>query len=155
MCMTRFNHNNRRDGISAETDRLSSELFGDALDLLATGTQMGVLLVIEDDQGNTASFELSDDGSEALINEAYTRIKEINHHKGDKEAGLGMPVRYAIAYEGAIAAADDSYQDALLLEFGEKGYKSYSAYSYVKGRGKGKKFQWTEPAAAGEVEPLL
>lgn len=155
MCMTRFNNNNRRDGISAETDKLSSELFGDALDLLALGEEIGVLLVIEDDQGNIASYELADDGPEALIDEAYTRIKEINHHGGDKEAGLGMPIRYAIAYEGAIAADDDSYQDALLLEFGEKGYKSYSAYSYVKGRGKGNDFQWTEPAPAGEVEPLL
>lgn len=152
--MTRFNHN-RRDGISPDTDQLSSALFGDALDMLAAGEDMGVLVAIADEVGTVMSYTISDDGQEALIDEAYTSIKELKQHGGDKQAGLLTPVRYALAYEGAVADDEGSYQDALLLEFGEKGYKSYSAYSYVKGRGQKDMFSWTEAAPAGEVEPLL
>ena len=58
-------------------------------------------------------------------------------------------------YEGAIADAEGTYQDALILEFGEKNYRSFSAYSLVDGKGEGEGFTWTEPAPAGELEPLL
>ena len=62
---------------------------------------------------------------------------------------------YAIVYEGAVADDNDNYQDALMLEFGERGYRSYSAYSLLSGKGRGNGFVWTDPAPAGEVEPLL
>ena len=41
------------------------------------------------------------------------------------------------------------------LEFGERGWRSYSAYSLVDGIGTGDGFTWTDPAPAGEVPPLL
>ena len=63
--------------------------------------------------------------------------------------------RYAITYEGAVADETGAYADALLLEFGERGYRSYSAYSLVDGRGTGDGFTWTDPAPAGEMPPLL
>ena len=72
-----------------------------------------------------------------------------------KNGGLATPVRYAIVYEGAVADDNDNYRDALMLEFGERGYRSYSAYSLFSGKGRGNGFVWADPAPAGEVEPLL
>ena len=145
----------RRDGISPELDELSSELMGDAFDILADGGELNVRLVVEDEARNVASYEFADDGPEALLDGAHRRIVSLVKQAGDAEQGLGNPLRYALVYEGAIADAEGAYQDALILEFGEKNYRSFSAYSLVDGRGEGEGFRWTEPAPAGELEPLL
>jgi hypothetical protein len=50
---------------------------------------------------------------------------------------------------------DGTYADALLVEFGEKGRPSFSAYSLFEGKGMGDDFGWTDPAPAGEVDQLL
>ena len=145
----------RRDGISPELDELSSELMGDAFDILADGGELNVRLVVEDEARNVASYEFADDGPEALLDGAHRRIVALVKQAGDVEQGLGNPLRYALVYEGAIADVEGAYQDALILEFGEKNYRSFSAYSLVDGRGEGEGFRWTEPAPAGELEPLL
>ena len=145
----------RRDGISPELDELSSELMGDAFDILADGGELNVRLVVEDEARNVASYEFADDGPEALLDGAHRRIVALVKKAGDAEQGLGNPLRYALVYEGAIADVEGAYQDALILEFGEKNYRSFSAYSLVDGRGEGEGFRWTEPAPAGELEPLL
>ena len=145
----------RRDGISPELDELSSELMGDAFDILADGGELNVRLVVEDEARNVASYEFADDGPEALLDGAHRRIVALVKQAGDAEQGLGNPLRYALVYEGAIADAEGAYQDALILEFGEKNYRSFSAYSLVDGKGEGEGFRWTEPAPAGELEPLL
>lgn len=145
----------RRTGVSPKTDELSSTLMGAAFDRLALGTEMGVLVVVADVHDNLASYEFTDDGEEALLEGAYDRIRDLLRTKGDPDIGLETPVRYAIAYEGVVADEQGSYQDALLLEFGEKGYKSYSAYSFITGKGQEEHFQWSDPAPAGEVEPLV
>ena len=130
--------------VSPELDELSSTLMGDALDMLAEGQPMGVLLVIQDADGDITSFEFIDDGPEALLNGARMRVKRTKR-----------ALRYALAYEGAIEAEDGTYAEALILEFGEKGRPSFSAYSLYEGRGEGDNFRWTDPAPAGEEEPLL
>ena len=145
----------RRDGISPELDELSSELMGDAFDILADGGELNVRVVVEDEARNVASYEFADDGPEALLDGAHRRIVALVKQAGDAEQGLGNPLRYALVYEGAIADAEGTYQDALILEFGEKNYRSFSAYSLVDGRGEGEGFRWTEPTPAGELEPLL
>ena len=145
----------RRDGISPELDELSSELMGDAFDILADGGELNVRLVVEDEARNVASYEFADDGPEALLDGAHRRIVALVKQTGDAEQGLGNPLRYALVYEGAIADVEGAYQDALILEFGEKNYRSFSAYSLVDGKGEGEGFRWTEPAPAGELEPLL
>lgn len=131
-------------GISPELDELSSTLMGDALDLLAEGADVNVLVVIEDARGNIQSLEFSDDGPEALLEAARSRVR---HQRN--------AVRYALVYEGAIQMEDNTFASALILEFGEKGYPSYSAYSLFEGRGMHDEFAWTDPAPAGEEEPLL
>ena len=54
-----------------------------------------------------------------------------------------------------LGRARGGFADALLLEFGERGWRSYSAYSLVSGVGTGDGFTWTDPAPAGEVSSLL
>ena len=56
----------RRGGISLELDELSSELMGDAFDILADGGELNVRLVVEDEARNVASYEFADDGPEAF-----------------------------------------------------------------------------------------
>lgn len=130
--------------VSPQLDELSSTLMGDALDLLAEGQDVHVLLVMQDASGAVTSLELSNDGPEALLEGARARVR----------SSRGA-VRYAITYEGAIEMDDGTYADALILEFGERGCPSFSAYSLFDGRGEGDNFRWTDPAPAGEEEPLL
>ncbi|MBM6774467.1 hypothetical protein [Olsenella profusa] len=137
---------NLREGVSPQTDELASTLMGDAFDLLADGEPFEVLLAVQDAGGRVSSYEFVDDGPEACLEGARARVREA--------AGHGA-VRYAIAYEGAVADDDGSFADALLLEFGERGYRSYSAFSLIDGKGAGDGFTWTDPAPAGEMEPLL
>ena len=146
--------NIRKEGVSSKTDELATTLLGDAFDVVASGCELGVLLAVQDIKDTVISFEFSGDGEEVLIAEAHSRVRTLMHAKGDSETNFSTPVRYALTYLGAVASDDESgYKDALFLEFGEMGYKSYSAYSYVKGRNGD--FKWSEPAPAGEVEPLL
>lgn len=136
--------NERRDGVSPETDELASTLMGAALDLLAAGEPLEVLLAVQTTDGAVQSYEFEDDGPEACLDGARERVRSIEG-----------AVRYAIAYEGAVEADEGAYSDAVLLEFGERGYRAYSAYSLFEGRGAGDGFTWSDPAPAGEMEPLL
>lgn len=147
--------NSRREGVSPELDALAAELLSDALDLVAEGAEVGVLLVVEDGAGAVASYEFVDDGPEQCLEAARARVQKAAREHGDAEAQLADPVRYAICYEGAVADDAGVFQDALILEFGERGYRSYSGYSLFEGRGTGDGLAWTDPAPAGELDPLL
>ena len=137
-------NNTEYDGVSPQLDELSSTLMGDALDLLAEGCNASVLLATQDADGMVTSLELADDGPEALLEGARARIRRTKN-----------AVRYALTYEGAVQMDDGGYAPALILEFGEKGRPSFSAYSLYEGRGEGDNFRWTDPAPGGEEEPLL
>lgn len=137
---------NLREGVSPETDELASTLMGDALDLLAANEPFEVLLAVQDAGGAVRSYEFVDDGPEACLEGARAKVAELS------DSGAQ---RYAIAYEGAVEDDAGAYADALLLEFGERGYHAYSAYSLFEGRGTGDGFTWTDPAPAGEMPPLL
>ena len=132
------------EGVSPETDELASTLMGDALDLLAAGDPFCVLLAVQSRDGDVSSLEFEDDGPEACLEAARARVAQVPGAQ-----------RYAIVYEGAVEGEDGGFRDALLLEFGERGYRGYSAYSLVDGKGAGDGFTWTDPAPAGEVPPLL
>ena len=144
-----------KEGISPELDELVSELVGVSLDMLAEDGGMPVCLVIEDEARNVASYEIDGDGPEECLEGALERIALAVKAKGDPDQNLGMPVRYGIAYEGAVEDGTGAYLDALIVEFGERGWQAYSLYSLVKGKGTGEGFAWSEPAPAGETEPLL
>ena len=135
---------NLKDGVSPQTDELASQLLGKALDVLAVGEELHVLLALEDAAGTVTSLEFADDGPEECLEGA--------HNAAVEAAGA---VRYALVYRGAVADEAGAYQDAVLLEFGERGYRSYSAFSLVDVTGDEETFGWTEPQPAGEVAPLL
>ena len=135
-------------GVSPELDDLSSTLMGQAFDVLAEGVELNVILAVEDAAGNVASYTFADDGPEECLEGARKKVRDLARSCGDAAAKLGAPVRYALAYEGAVADERGAYQDAVLLEF-------FSAFSLVDGKGEGDNFAWTDPAPAGEVENLL
>lgn len=145
----------RRQGVSPELDDLSSTLMGEAFDALAEDGSLDVLLVVQDEEGRVASWSFGDDGVEACLSGARAMVRSLAEGRGTDEAGVGRPVRYALVYPGAVADEDGAFRDAVILEFGERGYEAYSASSLVSGVGRGDDFAWTEPAPAGEVEPLL
>lgn len=142
-------------GVSPELDDLSSTLMGQAFDVLAEGVELNVILAVEDMAGNIASYTFADDGPEECLEGARKKVRDLAYSHGDATVKLGNPVRYALAYESAVADECGAYQDAVLLEFGERGHTSFSAYSLVDGKGEGDNFAWTDPAPAGEVENLL
>ena len=111
--------------------------------------------VREDAAGHVASYTFADDGPEECLEGARKKVRDLARSHGDSGAKLGDPMRYALAYEGAVADERGAYQDAVLLEFGERGRTSFSAFSLVDGKGTGDNFAWTDPAPAGEVENLL
>ena len=89
---------------------------------------------------------------EELLEGARSKVRELGK---EGHAGGAAPVRYAIAYEGAVADEAGAFQDAVIVEFGERGRTSYSAFSYVEGKGSGDGFRWSDPAPAGVTESLL
>lgn len=136
--------NTEYGNVSPQLDELSSTLMGNALDILAEGGDVNVLLVMQDDKDEISSLEFSDDDLSSLLEGVRAHVRKTR-----------SAVRYALTYVGAIQMDDGAYYDALILEFGEKGHPSFSAYSLFEGVGQGDDFRWTDPAPAGEEEPLL
>lgn len=155
----------QNDGnISEALDQLSCELLGEALDMLADGREILAVASVMDasDQRLTCAFE--EDSPELCLSAAREWVRSGGKASGAaSKAGspvVGKAQCYAIAYEGAIAAeegaADSSYHDALILEFGERGADTaYSAYVLVDNVGGGRAFRYTDPEPAGELPCLL
>ena len=142
-------------GVSEQCDGLGSELMGEALDKLAAGDALSVVASAVDAHGERVTCEFDDDSAEQCLEAARTWVR--NGARGEDNARvIGKPACYAIAYLGAVADEDDAFQDALILEFGDRGAAcGYSAYSLIDGIGSGKRFRSTEPAPAGELSCLL
>ncbi len=74
--------------------------------------------------------------------------------KGDKEAGLEEPVRYALVYEGAIQLLKEGgYRDAVSGVWRE-GAIRVSRHILSSRKGQATSLVWSDPAP-GELEPLL
>lgn len=80
-----------REGVSAKTDELASQLLGKALDVLAVGEELDVLLAVQDAAGTVASYEFADDGPEECLEGAHKRVGELARDHGDPRAHLGEP----------------------------------------------------------------
>lgn len=141
--------------ISPQLDELSSILMGQAFDVLAAGRDVNVLLAVADAAGNVASYTFADDAPQECLEGARKQVRTLAKAGGDADAGIKAPLCYAIAYEGAVADEHGAYQDAVILEFGEKGSPAWSAFSLYDGKGAGDDFRWTDPAPAGQVDCLL
>ncbi len=138
--------------ISEELDVLSCDLMGDAFDALADGMDFSVLVSYEDQNSNRELKSFSDDGFLACLEGARDYIKSLSECKDDTK----RPIRYALVYPASVANEDGIYEDAVILEYGEKGQTTgFSAYSLIDNIGEGERFMWSEPAAAGETELLV
>ena len=135
----------RKTGVSPELDELSGDLIGEALDMLADGEDFGVLVSVEDENEEVETLDFSDDGPEECLDAAREYVSDL------RESTL----RFTICYVGAVADETGAYEDALIFEFGERGYEHFSGFMFFMGRGEGDGFAWTDPAPAGQIEPLL
>ncbi len=135
----------RKTGVSPELDELSGDLIGEALDMLAAGEDFGVLVAVEDEHEEIEILDFSDDGPEECLEAARSYVKDLR----------GSLVRYTICYAGAVADVSGSFEDALVFEFGERGYEHFSGFMFFEGRGERDDFAWTDPAPAGAIDPIL
>lgn len=149
------NQYDQSGAVSEELDALSCDLLGSALDALAAGVEVCVITSVEDAAGTRVTNSFSEDGIEACIDEAHNYIAALALEKAARPDNLDVPVRYAMVYEGAVDLGNDGYEDALILEFAEKGQQAFSAYVLWQGFGAGEAFQWCDPEPAGEVASLL
>jgi len=143
------------DPISPELDALTCDLIGCCLDVLAEGEELWPTLSYcgagygadeSAERGSAECISFDDDGLEECLQAAR-----------DKVAALPSETTcYALAYNGFVQMDQMSgTQDALIVEFGERGARTaYSAYiPYHTGKTPDE-FSSGEPLAAGE-EPLL
>lgn len=145
--------------ISDEMESLAGALIDYGLDMLEETAELAPTLAVEDAAGERALLSLDgEEDVEECLEKAHEVVRQAARGKGPAIEGLsGRPVRYAIAYDGAIREEDGGpYQPALIVEYGERGLASgYSAYLLYEHAGHPQKFVWTDPAAAGEVELLV
>jgi len=154
--------NQEPEPISPLLDSLSCELIGMCLDMLAEGEELWPTLMYapageepgEDgiptpnpaDDSGMACVSFDDDTLEGCLDAARQQVSKLP----------ASVTAYAIAYTGFIQMDEDgATQDALLVEFGERGMRTaFSAYvPYNMGQTE-TEFSYGEPLAAGE-EPLL
>ena len=153
--MSQNNGNADAGQVSPELDAMSCDLLGSALDALAAGVDVHGVVSVEDARSRRDTRAFSDDGPEACLEGARGFVRKLVADGGDESEPIGKPVRYALVYEGAVAGEQGGYDDALILEFGEMGSRSFSAYVLWDGFGAGDDFAWSDPMPAGEVESLL
>lgn len=147
------NQQNQAHAVSPELDEMVCDLIGFMLDELAEGRDPGVAVCAEDTCGGRVEAVFSDDGEEACLEAARAFVTK--RARGCAAEGLQRVDRYAYAYVGAVSL-DDGYQDAVLVSFYERALASgYSAYVAFENAGGGDEFMWSDPAPAGEEQPLI
>ena len=140
--------------ISDELNALVCATIDYALDLLGETAELSVTLVVEDAAGNQVLLSFDDEEIEECLDEARSMVASKSSSLGELE---GRPVRYAIAYDGAVEESQGAgYEPALIVEYGEKGLsQGYSAFLFYLNAGEPDRFQWTDPAAAGICDLLV
>ena len=145
--------------ISQEMDALACALIDYSLDLLGETGELVPTLAVEDAVGNRSLLSFDDEDFEECLDEVRSRLTAAARGEKTLEGLPGKPVRYAIAYDGAVEIPDsdvEGFEPALIVEYGEHGMTSaYSAYMLYENPGDPQEFAWTEPAAAGEGDLLV
>lgn len=140
--------------VSPELDELSCNLIGECLDRLADSADLGVVATALDGNSMRVTCAFDDDGADMCLEAAHDWVRRLAAGTL-KEPGFSRPVCYAIAYAGAVDTGS-GFSDALVTEFGDKGNDvDYSAFLLLDGVGSGSDLRWSDPAPAGETEPLL
>lgn len=143
--------------ISAQMDSLALALIEYSLDLLADLGDLSVTLAVEDAHNNHVVLSFDDEDFEESLEEAHETLRRAVAGTSPLKELEGVPVRYALAYDGAVDEDGSSgYVPALIVEYGEKGMSSgYSAYLCYENAGKPRDFVCSDPAPAGLVELLV
>ncbi len=145
--------------ISPEMDALACALIDYSLDLLGETGELAPTLAVEDGQGNRSLLSFDDEDFEECLEEVRNRLVAAARGEQRLDGLKGRPVRYAVAYDGAVDVPDsgvDGFEPALIVEYGEHGMSSaYSAYLLYDNAGNPQEFAWTDPAAAGEGDLLV
>lgn len=145
--------------ISDELEALAGTLIDYSLDLLGETGELAPTLAVEDEHGERTLLSFDDEDMEECLDEARGLLAAAARGKRKLEGLHGRPVRYALAYDGAIDVPESrkkGFEPALIVEYGEHGMTSgYSAYMLYENAGKPQEFAWTDPAAAGEGELLV
>jgi len=132
--------------ISAELDQLACDAIGMALDKLALGEGIWPTLFLLGEDGSAEYFVFEDDGLDVCLVQARASVKE-----------LGKDARcYALYYDGFFRGDDDLANNALVVEFAERGMETaYSAIVAYGNPGDESDFWYDEPVAGGAEEMLL
>lgn len=145
--------------ISPEMDALACALIDYSLDLLGETGELTPTLAVEDASGNRSLLSFDDEDFEECLEEVRNRLVAAARGERTIDGLEGRPVRYAVAYDGAVDVPDsdvEGFEPALIVEYGEHGMSSaYSAYLLYENAGDPQEFAWTEPAAAGEGDLLV
>lgn len=145
--------------ISPQMDALACALIDYGLDLLSETGELVPTLAVEDAEGNRSLLSFDDEDFEECLAEVHDRLTAAARGEQRLDGLKGRPVRYAVAYDGAISLPDgegDGFEPALIVEYGEHGMSSaYSAYLLYSNAGDPQEFMCTDPAAAGEGELLV
>ena len=135
------------DPISEELDALTCDAIGDALDRLAEGEGIWPTLVLLSHHGESESFTFEDDGLDVCLVQARAAVREF----GDEHTQC-----YALYYDGFFQEGDQLANNAVVVEFGERGSSTaYSAIVPYGNAGSPDDFWYDEPFAGGEEENLL
>ena len=143
--------------ISPEMEALADDVIDYGLDALAEKGSFSPSLAMEDESGTRVMLSFDDEEVEECLEAARGIVARAARGKAPIKGLPGAPVRYAIAYDGAVREVDGGpYVSALLVEYGERGLSSaYSAYLRYENPGRPQEFVCTDPAAAGEAELLV
>lgn len=143
--------------ISEDLEVLADDVIDHVLDALGNEGGFLPLLAAENAAGERTLLTFDDEELEECL-EAARGLVAAAASNGEPLSGLsGVPVRYAIAFDGAIRESEDGpYESAIIVEYGEHGMSSaYSAYMLYQHAGNPQEFVWTDPAAAGEMDLLV
>lgn len=132
--------------ISAELDALACDAIGMALDKLAIGDGIWPTLFLQKRNGETEYFVFEDDGLDVCLIQARASVGEYG-----KDAQ-----RYVLYYDGFFKGDDQLTNNALVVEFAERGMETaYSAIVAYGNPGNEADFWYDEAVPGGEEENLL
>ena len=138
--------NQKESPISQELDQLTCDAIGMALDQLAEGEGVWPTLMLLHNDNGREYFVFEDDGLDMCLTEAHDAVKELG-----KDSYC-----YALFYDGFFEAEGKLIDNALIVEFGQRGSTTaYSAVIPYGNPGMGEQFWYDEPLPGGEEKLLF
>ncbi len=132
--------------ISEQLDELACDAIGMALDKLALGEGLWPTLMLLSQDGEREYFVFEDDGLDICLMEARESVKSLGEHASC----------YALYYDGFFENEIGVSDNALIVEFGERGADTaYSAVVAYGNPGSESEFWYDAPLPGGEEKLLF